>query len=137
MRTLVERAEIPVALTVGWDWADFRRAPAEHGHDGHARRGMGESRYPGVRSADRVRYALRRPRYVHAFCYATKCKKIHIEVDPTEINKNVVDVALVGDLREVLEQLLPQSFDTRDGSAWLKTIEASKGASQYATSTTC
>jgi len=38
-----------------------------------------------------------------------------------------VDVALVGDLREVLEQLLPH-IAGRDGSAWLKTIEASKGA---------
>ncbi len=38
-----------------------------------------------------------------------------------------VDVALVGDLREVLEQLLPR-IAGRDGSAWLKTIEASKGA---------
>ena len=49
-------------------------------------------------------------------------------MDPAEINKNVkVDVALVGDLREVLEQLLPR-IGGRDGSAWLKTIEASKGA---------
>jgi acetolactate synthase-1/2/3 large subunit len=39
-----------------------------------------------------------------------------------------VDVALVGDLREVLEQLLPR-IAGRDGSAWFKTIEASKGAS--------
>ena len=60
--------------------------------------------------------------------YALKAKKIHIEVDPAEINKNIkVDVALVGDLREVLEQLLPR-ISGRDGSAWLKTIEASKGA---------
>ena len=41
--------------------------------------------------------------------YALNAKKIHIEIDPAEINKNVeVDVALVGDLREVLERLLPQ-----------------------------
>ena len=49
-------------------------------------------------------------------------------MDPAEINKNVkVDVALVGDLREVLEELLPR-VGGRDGSAWLKTIDASKGA---------
>jgi acetolactate synthase-1/2/3 large subunit len=61
--------------------------------------------------------------------YALKAKKIHIEVDPAEINKNIkVDVALVGDLREVLEQLLPR-VSGRDGSAWIKTIESSKGAS--------
>jgi acetolactate synthase-1/2/3 large subunit len=59
--------------------------------------------------------------------YATKAKKIHIEVDPAEVNKNVkVDVALMGDLSEVLELLLPR-ISGRDGSAWLKTIEASKG----------
>jgi acetolactate synthase-1/2/3 large subunit len=59
--------------------------------------------------------------------YATKAKKIHIEVDPAEINKNIkVDIALIGDLREVLEQLLPR-ISGRDGSAWLKTIEAIKG----------
>ncbi len=60
--------------------------------------------------------------------YATKAKKIHIEVDPAEINKNIkVDVALIGDLREVLEELLP-CIAGRDGSAWLKTIASSKGA---------
>ena len=31
--------------------------------------------------------------------YAPNAKKIHIEIDPSEINKNVkVDVALIGDL---------------------------------------
>jgi acetolactate synthase-1/2/3 large subunit len=61
--------------------------------------------------------------------YSLKSKKIHIEVDPSEINKNIkVDVALVGDLRDVLELLLPR-ISGRDGSAWLRTIEASKGAS--------
>jgi len=41
--------------------------------------------------------------------YASNAKKIHIEIDPAEINKNVkVDVPLVGDLREVLHELLPK-----------------------------
>jgi acetolactate synthase I/II/III large subunit len=40
--------------------------------------------------------------------YATKAKKIHVDIDPAEIGKNVpVDVALIGDLREVLESLIP------------------------------
>jgi acetolactate synthase I/II/III large subunit len=40
--------------------------------------------------------------------YAPNAKKIHIEIDPSEINKNVrADVALIGDLKEVLELLLP------------------------------
>jgi acetolactate synthase-1/2/3 large subunit len=40
----------------------------------------------------------------------------------------VVDVPLIGDLREVLESLLPQ-INERDGSSWLKTIETIKGDS--------
>jgi acetolactate synthase-1/2/3 large subunit len=37
-----------------------------------------------------------------------------------------VDVALIGDLAEVLEQLLPR-IPGRDGQAWLKTIDGIKG----------
>ena len=59
--------------------------------------------------------------------YSPNSKKIHIEIDPAEINKNIkADVALIGDLREVLEQLLPL-LPGRDGSQWLNTIESSKG----------
>ncbi len=50
----------------------------------------------GMRFDDRVTGALT--------SYAPNAKKIHIEIDPSEINKNVkVDVALIGDLREILE----------------------------------
>ncbi len=39
--------------------------------------------------------------------FATKARKIHIDVDPSEINKNVrADLALVGDARETLQALL-------------------------------
>ncbi len=59
--------------------------------------------------------------------YAPKAKKIHIEIDPSEINKNVkVDVALIGDLKETLARLLPQLPKKMDAS-WLKEINASKG----------
>jgi acetolactate synthase I/II/III large subunit len=59
--------------------------------------------------------------------YALNAKKIHIEIDPSEINKNVkVDVALLGDLKTVLEELLP-AIPPRDSSAWLRTIFDSKG----------
>jgi len=61
--------------------------------------------------------------------YAQNAKKIHIEVDPAEINKNVkVDVALVGDLRAVLEDLLPR-IPGRVGTGWLRSLEAIKGDS--------
>ena len=60
--------------------------------------------------------------------YAPTAKKIHIEIDPSEINKNVrVDVALIGDLKEVLELLLPLLPKTTDTS-WLREINASKGS---------
>ncbi|WP_419804088.1 biosynthetic-type acetolactate synthase large subunit [Terriglobus sp.] len=40
--------------------------------------------------------------------YAPNAKKIHIEIDPSEINKNVkVDVALIGDLKQVLRTIAP------------------------------
>jgi acetolactate synthase-1/2/3 large subunit len=50
--------------------------------------------------------------------YARNAKKIHIDIDPAEIDKNVqVDVPLVGDLREVLRTLLPM-VAAKKHSAW-------------------
>ena len=40
--------------------------------------------------------------------YAPNAKKIHIDIDPSEMNKNVrVDVPLTGDLKQVLALLMP------------------------------
>jgi len=127
VRTLAERAQIPVALTL----LGLGGFPASHplnlgmmGMHGeswvnHAIQDADLLIACGMRFDDRVTGSLS--------TYATKAKKIHIEIDPSEINKNVkVDVALVGDLRQVLEDLLPR-ISGRDGSAWIKTIEASKG----------
>jgi acetolactate synthase-1/2/3 large subunit len=59
--------------------------------------------------------------------YSPSSKKIHIDIDPSEINKNVrVDVALIGDLKEVLQVLLPQ-LPTNSNTAWITEINASKG----------
>ncbi|MDE1162728.1 MAG: biosynthetic-type acetolactate synthase large subunit [Acidobacteriaceae bacterium] len=59
--------------------------------------------------------------------YAPNAKKIHVEIDPSEINKNVrVDVALIGDLKEVLQLILPEVPKSSD-TAWLREINASKG----------
>jgi acetolactate synthase-1/2/3 large subunit len=124
---LAERAQIPVALTL----LGLGCFPASHklnlgmmGMHGeacanHAIQDADLLIACGMRFDDRVTGTLS--------TYAPKAKKIHIEVDPAEVNKNVkVDVALVGDLREVLELLLPR-ISGRDGSAWIKTIEVSKG----------
>lgn len=129
VRTLAERAQIPVALTL----LGLGGFPASHplnlGMMGmHGEAWVNEAIQEadlliacGMRFDDRVTGTLS--------TYALKAKKIHIEIDPSEINKNVkVDVALVGDLAEVLEQLLPR-ISGRDGSKWLKTIQNSKGES--------
>jgi acetolactate synthase-1/2/3 large subunit len=55
--------------------------------------------------------------------FAPQARKIHVEIDPAEINKNVpVDVGLIGDVRGVLETLLP-GVAPNDHSAWLARID--------------
>ena len=59
--------------------------------------------------------------------YAPNAKKVHVEIDPSEINKNVkVDVALIGDLKSVLTQLAPLVPASHDAD-WLMQINAGKG----------
>jgi acetolactate synthase-1/2/3 large subunit len=59
--------------------------------------------------------------------YAQHAKKIHIDIDPSEINKNVrADVALIGDLKGVLQTLLPL-LGKKSDLAWLREINSSKG----------
>jgi acetolactate synthase-1/2/3 large subunit len=129
VRTLAERTQIPVALTLLGLGAFPASHPLNLGMMGmHGESWVNEAIQEadlliacGMRFDDRVTGSTS--------TYSLKSKKIHIEVDPSEINKNIkVDVALVGDLRDVLELLLPR-IAGRDGSAWLRTIEASKGAS--------
>src|SRR5579862_6282905 len=73
----------------------------------------------GMRFDDRVTGNLKN--------YAPNAKKIHVEIDPAEINKNVrVDVALVGDLREAIREWLPL-VTPGDRSAWIAHIDSLKG----------
>ncbi len=75
----------------------------------------------GMRFDDRVTGNLK--------TYAVNAKKIHIEIDPTEIDKNVrVDVGIVGDLRETLEILLPRLTHQKHED-WLEHIDELKGDS--------
>lgn len=68
----------------------------------------------GMRFDDRVTGNLK--------TYAPRAKKIQIEIDPTEVYKNVaVDVPLVGDLKTVLMDLVPM-VDEYDHDEWLKEI---------------
>jgi acetolactate synthase-1/2/3 large subunit len=59
--------------------------------------------------------------------YALNAKKIHIDIDPSEINKNVqADAAIVADLREALKDLI-DAVAPKDHGPWLKYIESMKG----------
>jgi len=61
--------------------------------------------------------------------YALNAKKIHIDIDPSEINKNVeADAAIVADLREALKDLL-EVVKPADHEPWLKYIASMKGTS--------
>jgi len=68
----------------------------------------------GMRFDDRVTAHLR--------TYAPRARKIHIDIDPTEINKNVkVDVPLVGNLKTVLNDMIPL-VKPSDHEEWLDQI---------------
>src|SRR5271170_7567788 len=129
VKEFAERACIPVALTLlGLD-----TLPASHvlnmgmmGMHGEAwvNKTIQEADLLlafGMRFDDRVTGNLK--------TYATNAKKIHIEIDPAEINKNVkVDVPLVGDLRKILLELMPK-VESIDRSEWLDSIDRLKGDS--------
>ena len=75
----------------------------------------------GMRFDDRVTGNLK--------TYAPDARKIHVEIDASEVNKNVpVDLALIGDLRETLSQLLPH-IEACDHSDWIESIDEMKGDS--------
>jgi acetolactate synthase-1/2/3 large subunit len=129
VRDFAERAGIPVAMTL----LGLGAFPASHplnlgmmGMHGEAwvNHMIQEADLLlafGMRFDDRVTGNLK--------TYAPNAKKIHIEIDPAEINKNVkVDVPLVGDLREVLLELLPH-VESIDRSDWLDSIDRLKGDS--------
>jgi acetolactate synthase-1/2/3 large subunit len=124
-----ERAHIPVAVTL----LGIGGFPASHplnlgmmGMHGEAwvNTAIQESDLLlafGMRFDDRVTGNLK--------TYATSAKKIHIEIDPAEVNKNVqVDVALIGDLREVLRDLLP-GVKSAEHKEWISRIDELKGDS--------
>ena len=73
----------------------------------------------GMRFDDRVTGNLK--------TYAPRARKIHIDIDAAEINKNVrVDVGIVAELRETLERLLGHLAPAEHG-AWRAQIAESRG----------
>ena len=72
----------------------------------------------GMRFDDRVTGNLQN--------YSPKARKIHFDIDPSEVNKNVsVNAALIGDLKDTLRQVLDyiQPCEHRE---WLETIHQMK-----------
>ncbi len=119
---LVERTECPVACTL----LGLGGFPASHplhlgmmGMHGDPSVNLAVQRADlliavGMRFDDRVTGNLR--------TFAAQAKKIHIELDPAEINKNVtVDLPLLGDARAVLEALTPFVARARHPS-WMAEI---------------
>jgi acetolactate synthase-1/2/3 large subunit len=75
----------------------------------------------GMRFDDRVTGNLR--------TYAPNAKKIHVDIDPAEFNKNVrVDAAIAGDVRAVVGEWLPRVAPP-DRAKWLAHITELKGDS--------
>ncbi len=61
--------------------------------------------------------------------YAAEAKKIHFEIDRSEVNKNVsVDLAMIGDLKETLDQLIPR-VESSDHGDWMEHIDEMRGDS--------
>src|SRR5207244_13250699 len=129
VRDLAERAGIPITLTLLGLGAFPGSHPLNLGMMGmHGEAWVNHTIQDadllialGMRFDDRVTGNLK--------TYAPSAKKIHVEIDPAGINKNVkVDVALVGDLREVLHELLPR-IESPDRTEWLDYIDRLKGDS--------
>jgi acetolactate synthase I/II/III large subunit len=127
-KAFAERTQIPVAMTL----LGIGCFPASHGLNLGMMGMHGEAWVNtaiqeadllialGMRFDDRVTGTI-----AH---YAPNAKKIHVEIDPAEINKNVaVDVGLVGDVRDVLARLLP-AVAVGDRAAWLAKIDELKGS---------
>ena len=120
--TLAERAQIPVAMTL----LGIGCLPAQHplnlGMMGmHGEAWVNDAIQEadlllalGMRFDDRVTGKLTE--------YAQHAKKIHIDIDPSELHKNVrADVAVQGDLKAVLGEWLPQ-VEAKRHDAWLTRI---------------
>jgi acetolactate synthase-1/2/3 large subunit len=129
LRELVEKTGIPVASTL----LGLGGFPATHplclgmmGMHGEAwvNKAIQEADLLialGMRFDDRVTGKLE--------SYAPRAKKIHCELDPAEINKNVrVDVPLVGDVAETLRALVP-AVARGARTPWLDRIHGLRGDS--------
>ena len=125
--TLAERIDAPIAMTL----LGLGGVPASHplnlgmmGMHGeawvnHAIQEADLLLAFGMRFDDRVTGNIK--------TYAPHAKKIHVDIDPSEINKNVAaDAAIIGDLRETLADFL-DVLEPADHAPWLAYIDSMKG----------
>jgi len=121
---LAEKMQIPVTTTLMGMGAFPSRNPLSLGMLGmhgtrYANYAIGECDVliaMGVRFDDRVTGKI-----AH---FAPHAKVIHMDIDAAEIGKNVnVDVPIVGDLKEILQAMLPRLQPETDLSPWHETIE--------------
>ena len=123
LQTFAEKAEIPVVTTLlgisgfSEDHSLHVGFPGMHG-EAYASLALDEADLiiaAGSRFDDRI--------VGDASKFATDSKKIHIDIDPAEINKTVqVDAPVVGNLRDVMEQL-ERAVQPATRPAWLRRIE--------------
>ena len=127
VKRLAERADIPVAMTLLGIGGFPARHPLNLGMMGmHGEAWVNQAIQEadlllalGMRFDDRVTGNTK--------TYAPNARKVHIDIDPSEFNKNVqVDVTLAGDLAAVLEELSPL-IESGDRKSWLSTINELKG----------
>src|SRR6186997_2909072 len=126
---LAERAQIPIAVTLLGIGGVAASHPLNLGMMGmHGEAWVNNAIQEadllialGMRFDDRVTGNLK--------TYATTARKIHVDIDRAELNKNVrVDVAIAKDLRTALAEWMPL-IKSGDRSAWLETIDVLKGDS--------
>ncbi|HLU68063.1 MAG TPA: biosynthetic-type acetolactate synthase large subunit [Kofleriaceae bacterium] len=129
LRDLVDRTGIPVASTLLGLGGFAATHPLSLGMMGmHGEAWVNQSIQEadllialGMRFDDRVTGKLE--------SYARGARKIHVDIDPSEIGKLVkADLGIVGDVAEVLSRLLPR-VDFRDLTPWHERIRELKGDS--------
>ena len=130
LKTFVKKTETPVALTLLGKGGFPESHPLALGMMGmHGEAFVNQAIQEadlllafGMRFDDRVTGKLER--------YAPQARKVHVDLDAAELNKSVsVDVAILGDLRQVLEQLLPL-VEPASHREWLEQIDRWRGESQ-------
>jgi acetolactate synthase-1/2/3 large subunit len=124
LKKFVKKTDMPVTLTLPalgcFDGEDehFLGMPGMHGtyEANMAMHGCDLMICLGARFDDRVTSSLKG--------FSPNSKKIHIDIDKSSINKNVmVDLGIIGDAGEFLKAILKEGVKTKDYSNWWNRIK--------------